>query len=319
MFMPLFRKISLVILSVLTGALFLYSGFTKTYSIEGFERFQYTIVEYVNFPWSLAVHSARILVGMEFALGALMVAHLFGHRKWVLKAAMLLLLAFSIYLVYLWAAVGNDINCGCFGDKIWMSPASSLIKNIVLLLVLALLHKYHTGLTFNWAKWTAVLLFIALTVSPYFYYPMPPNQPAWLQKDKYRIDLEALYTPGKADAPKADLSEGKHVVAFVSLTCPHCKIAAYKMHIMKEKNPSLPFHIVYAGSKKYLRQYWKETNARNIPHTRLTADEFTAVAGYSWPAIFMINNGMVEAKIDYVSMNQVTIEQWLVEKQPVKQ
>ncbi len=313
------KNVLLSLLSILTGALFLYSAFTKTYSIEGFERFQYTIVEYISFPWQLAVHSSRILVGMEFALGALLIAHLYGHRKWVLKVALALLIAFSIYLIYLWAAVGNDINCGCFGDKVWMSPASSLIKNIILMAVLFILLKYHTGLQFKWAKWTTPILFIAITVSPYFYYPLPPSQPSWLQKDRYKIDLSALYTPGKTDAPQVDLYQGKHIIAFVSLTCPHCKIAAYKMHIMKEKNPSLPFHIVYAGSEKYLPQYWKETNAKNIPHMRLKADDFTAVAGYSWPAIFMVNNGWVEARLDYVSMNQAAIEQWLAEKQPVKQ
>ena len=310
-FMRLLKIILLAILSVLTGALFIYSAYTKLYSLESFERFQYTIVEYVHLPWWLAVHCSRILTGMEGALGILIAAHLFGKSKWILSIAIWLLVAFSIYLVYLWAAVGNDINCGCFGDKIWMSPASSLVKNIIMIAVILVIKRYHTGFSFRWTRWAVPLVFLGFTFSTYAIFPLPATQPDWLKKDKYKIDLSALYAPGKADAPKTDLYKGKHVIAFFSLTCPHCKMAAYKMHVMKKKNPSLPFHIVYAGNSRHLDEFWKDTQAESMPHTRLQADDFTNIAGFSWPAIFLVNDGWVEGQTNYVSMSQAEIEKWL--------
>lgn len=311
LYMRLFKTISLSILALLTGALFIYSAYTKIYSLESFERFQYTIVEYVHLPWWLAVHCSRLLTGMEGALGILIAAHMFGKRKWILSIAIWLLVAFSIYLVYLWAAVGNDINCGCFGDKIWMSPASSLVKNLMMIAVIFIIKRFHTGFSFKWTKWVVPILFVGITASTYIIFPLPSTQPDWLKKDKYEIDLSALYAPGKTDVPKTDLKKGKHVIAFFSLTCPHCKMAAYKMHVMKKKNPSLPFHIVYAGKSKYMKDFWKDTQAQSMPHTRLSADDFTNIAGFSWPAIFLVNDGWVEGQTNYVSMNQAEIEKWL--------
>lgn len=312
--MKRFTSVLLILLSVLVGAVFLYSAYTKIYTLESFERFQYTMAEYVHLPWILAILGARILTGMEAALGLLIAVHLFGRNKYVLKIALWLLVAFSIYLVYLWVAVGNNVNCGCFGDAIWMSPSSSLIKNAVLALAILILMRYHKGLQMEWVKWLTPALLLVITVAPFIVYPLPDNQPQWVTKGKRKLDLSALYAPGKTDAPKADLYKGKYVLAFFSLKCPHCKMAAYKMHVMKEKNPALPFHIVYAGKDEYLKAFWDNTKAQNIPHTKLAADDFTAIAGYSWPAIFLINNGWVEAETNYISMDQSQIESWLNKK-----
>lgn len=86
------------------------------------------------------------------------------------------------------------------------------------------------------------------------------------------------------------------------------------MHIMKENNPALPFYFVIAGNDKYLAAFWKETNAQSIPHTKLDADSFTNLIGWSWPVINWVNNGWVEAKTSYITLNQAEIEKWL--KQP---
>lgn len=305
------KSVLLTIISILTGLIFCYSAYTKLYSLESFERFQYTMVEYVHLPWTLALIGSRVLTGMEAALGLMFLLNIYGHRKWILKIALVLLAMFSIYLVYLWIAVGNDVNCGCFGDEIAMSPSSSLLKNIGLALIIIILIRYHKGLQINRFKWVIPITFIGLSVSTFAAYPPPDTNPSWLNKDKYKIDLHALYAKGKSDAPSIDLYKGKYVIAFFSLKCPHCKMAAYKMHIMKKNNPALPFYMVYAGNDKYLDAFWKATNAQNIPHSKLEADDFTAIAGFSWPAIFLVNNGWVEARTNYISMNQAEIEDWL--------
>ncbi len=309
--MTLARRIILSLLSITIGALFLFSAFTKIYDLESFEGFQYTIVEYVHLPWILATLGARILIGMEAALGLLMAIQFYGRQKWILKLAIFLLIIFSIYLVYLWAAVGNNVDCGCFGDYLKMSPAVSLLKNAALLAGIYLLIWFCNGIKFKRQEWITWIAFIGLTIAPFFIYPLPNTQPDWLNKDKYKINLSSLYTAGKTDAPKEDLYKGKHVIAFFSLKCPHCRMAAKKMHIMKEKNPSLPFYMVVAGNDKYLASFFEETHAQNIPYTKLKSEEFTAIAGFSWPAIFLVNNGIVEAQTNYINMNQAEIEDWL--------
>jgi uncharacterized membrane protein YphA (DoxX/SURF4 family) len=300
-----------ILLSIVTGFVFLYSAYTKVFTLESFETFQFTITEYLHFPWVLSALFAGLMIGIEAALGALLVLNLYGKNKWVLKGAIAMLVAFSIYLIYLWIKVGNDINCGCFGDAIWMSPSASLIKNLLLAIAIIILLKFHRGLVFkrNYLLiWAIAAIFIAI---PYIMYPLPDNEPEWIRKDRHQVDLSSLYAPGKTDAPKVDLTKGKHIVAFLSLSCPHCRVAAYKMHVMKMRNPSLPFHMVLAGKDKYWKDFFSETKAANIPYTRLDADTFTGLVGFSWPVIYLLKDSWIEAETNYVQMDQTQIENWV--------
>lgn len=310
--MKLLGKVLLILLSVFLGLLFIYSAYTKIYTLESFETFQYTLVQYVNLPWILAALSGRILIGLEAAIGVLLVFHLFGNKKWILKLALLLIAIFSIYLVYLWIKVGNDVNCGCFGDAIWMSPSTSLLKNTGIAVGLFLLLKFAKSFNFKPSYWIIWLVITGCVATPFIYYPLPDSHPKWLNKERFQLDMSTLYAPDKTDLPKVDLHKGKYILAFFSATCPHCRKAAMKMHIMKEKNPSLPFFMVIGGqSEEHMPDFWKETQARNIPYTRLKADDFTGLVGYSWPVIYFINNGWVEAQTNYVELNQAAIEEWL--------
>src|ERR1700744_6379213 len=103
-FMNTLLRIILSVLSALVGCIFLYSSYTKIYPIQPFE---YTMVEYIHLPWILAAIVARFLVGLEAGLGTLMILQLYGRKKWILKFAFILLIAFSIYLAGLWISAGN--------------------------------------------------------------------------------------------------------------------------------------------------------------------------------------------------------------------
>ncbi len=297
-----------ILIALALGATFVYSAYTKTLPIQSFE---YTIVEFTHMPWLLAALLARIFVGLEAALGLLIALHFFGYRKWVLKTALALLAVFSIYLVYLWAKAGNNVNCGCFGDQIWMSPSSSLLKNVVMIALILVLLRFHKGLYFKWSWLTDTILFLAVITTTFILYPIPPQQPQWLSKGHFQLDLSSLYAAGKTDAPTIDLYKGKHVIAFFSLGCPHCRMAALKMHVMKEKNPALPFYMVLAGDDENLKPFFEKTQAQNIPYTRLEKQTFLDLVGYSWPVIDWIDNDTVVAQADYVTLSQEEIEKWI--------
>jgi hypothetical protein len=301
------KKALLIILSVLTGALFLYSAYTKLFPIE---RFEYTMVEFAHLSWLTAAIAARFFIGLEAGIGSLMILHLFGKNKWILKAAFALLAVFSIYLIYLWITAGNHVNCGCFGDAIWMSPSSSLLKNAALLIIITLLIRYHNGWPERGLQILATILLLATASLPFILYPIPSQQPDWIKQSNYTLDLSPLYAPGKTDAPAIDLRKGKYIIAFLSPHCPYCRMAAYKMHLMKEKNPLLPFFMVIGG-KSDLKDFWDKTKAQNIPYTRLEANAFYKLAGYSWPAIYWVKDSRVVAKSTYLSLNQSSIEDWL--------
>lgn len=309
--MRIVKIILLVLLSVLTGCLFLYSAYTKVLPIQTFE---YTLVEFVHMPWWMAATFSRLLVGLEAAIGALMVLNIFGRRKWVLQLSMLILIVFSVYLGYLWVAVGNDVNCGCFGDQVWMSPSSSLLKNFGLILVTWILLKYHNGINKKWANISAIVAFIIVSAVPFFIYPIPSTQPAFLNEDKYEIDLSALYENEERDPPEVELRKGKHVLAFMSLTCPHCRMAAYKMQLMQKDNPDISMYMVLNGDSTNLEPFWEKTQARDIPHSMLLGRDFVMLSGLNLPAIYWIEDGVVIVKTDYIHMSQEGIEEWMFKK-----
>lgn len=308
--MQLVRTILISILSVSLGALFLYSAYTKLLPIQTFE---YTLVEFVHMPWWMAAVASRVLVGMEAALGVLLVFNIYGGGKWILKYSLGILAAFCIYLVYLWATAGNDVSCGCFGDVIWMSPSSSLIKNVIMMAFLVILLKFHTGINKKWAKYVSIAAFIIITIVPLFVYPLPSNQPSFLNEGKYELDMSALYESEKTAPPSVDLRKGKHIIAFMSLTCPHCKMAALKMELMQRNNPDISMFLVLNGDSVNLEPFWEKTHAENIPNTMLLGRSFVSLAGLSLPAIYWINDGWVEANSTYLNMNQTEIERWLQE------
>jgi len=73
----MFKKIILGLLCVLMSAVFIFSGYTKLYPIEPFE---YTFVDLGFINWQIAPFIARILIGLEFFIGILLLLNL-GLRK----------------------------------------------------------------------------------------------------------------------------------------------------------------------------------------------------------------------------------------------
>ncbi len=308
LFFEILAQVLLILLSIVIGVSFIYSAYTKSWPIESFE---YRIVEYVQLPWLLSAIAARALVGLEAALGILITLNIFGKSKWILKFSMLILVIFSIYLVYLWIAVGNDVNCGCFGDDILMTPSESLIKNAIMLVLIFILNKYHKGLKKNWLHIFSIIGVIAGMSVPFIAQPIASSAPGFLKDEAYKVDLTVLYEEDINHPPTINLSEGKHIISFMSLTCPHCRKAAYKMYLMKQRNPDLPFYFILNGSTTLLDNFWEETKSGEIPYTMLGRDKFIKLSGPNVPAIYWINNSTVEAKSSYLDLSQTGIEDWV--------
>lgn len=324
------KKISFGLLCCLMGAVFIFSGYTKLYPIEPFE---YTFVDLGFINWQVAPFIARILIGLEFFIGVLLLLNL-SLRKIAYKLGISVLLIFCIYLILLIFFTGNKGNCGCFGTYLVMTPLQALIKNIIMLGLFFVLNKYHDG----WWKKNIpqqpttlhtpsqegnkktniliVLLFLFSFAMPFILNPVELNySEAYLNKpdENFKIELDSLYNHATLNAPPKTLSQGKHIIAFMSLTCPHCRIAANKIRIIHERNPSISIYFVLNGDTENLKPFFENTHTQDIPHCILLGRSFVYLAGTNMPAIYMVNNSVVEHDVNYMDLDQEEIEKWVKE------
>ncbi len=294
------------------GMVFIYSGWTKLFPIEPFE---YTFVDLGFINWQVAPFIARFMIGFEFIIGVLLLLNL--NLKFAYKLAIGTLLAFCVYLILLIIIVGNKGNCGCFGDTIQMTPFQAFIKNIAMLVIFYLLYKFHEGWQLP-KKWTIVITIVfALCVAfPFIRNPIELNySAAYLNKDtqNFKLELDSLYNNATLNIPPKTLSQGKHVMAFMSMSCPHCRIAAKKMRIIHERNSEIPMYIVLNGKDEKLQPFYDDTHAEDIPHCILNGKNFIFLAGLDMPRIFLINNSVIEYDLNYIDLDQGELEKWMKE------
>jgi len=305
------KKILLTILCSLLGMVFIVSGYTKLYPIEPFE---YTFVDIGIINWQIAPFVARILIGLEFIIGFLLLFNL-SLRKIAYKAGISVLCIFCIYLILLISFSGNKGNCGCFGSYIQMTPLQALIKNIVMLGIFFILFKFHNGWILPKKFGFAItVLFAAAFTLPFILNPVELDySKSYLNKieDNTILPLDSLYKNATLNTPPKSLSLNKHIIAFLSLTCKHCRIAANKIRIIHERNPKIPFYFILNGDEKDLKTFFENTHTEDIPHCILLGRNFVYLAGIHLPVIYLVNNSIVEFQVNYIDLDQNEIEKWL--------
>ncbi len=137
-------KKSLVVIRWIVGLLFIFSGLIKANDPLGLS---YKIQEFFE-VWGLGS-----LNGFTLSLSLIMnvfevlagVAVIIGWRMRLFSWLLLLLIIFFCYLTAYAYLSGNIKTCGCFGDCIPLTPLTSFIKDVLLLLLILVLF-------FNWKK-----------------------------------------------------------------------------------------------------------------------------------------------------------------------
>lgn len=295
---------------ILCGIVFLLSAYTKLYPIEFFE---FTFVELHIASWSTAPFIARLLIGLEFFIGLALVGNLMPVRRFYLGIIALLSL-FSFYLLALWYMQGNEGNCGCFGTLLPMTPLQAIIKNIVVTGLILFLIKWPV--VWN-VKYKSVILVAGLIISfglPFILNPVTLANSETFDNETtgYEFPISVIYTEKKdSEAINENLAEGKWIIGFFSLTCPHCKLAAYKFHILKEKFPELKIFMVLNGDDEERAVFFKETKSGDIPHTRLKGSDFIKLSGPELPKVFFIDHTVVVQKPSYYQIDDTMISEWL--------
>jgi len=303
-------NISTISLSIVCGIVFLYSAYSKLFPIEGFE---YTLADTGWVSWSLSLLFARLLIGFEFACGILLVANLW-LKRFTIPIVSFTLIMFSLYLLFMLNEYGNTGDCGCFGQKFPLTPLEGLVKNLFLMVAMNVLYFYHPHFSLKFEKYAAYGIGIIALALPFILNPMSYSPPKEFRTQEVNtpINLSLLYQDTENQPPSVELRKGKYVIAFMSLTCQHCKLGAKKLHIMKEMNPSLPIHLILNGDASAVKPFFEATRAKNLSWSLFVgAEKFLSLSAPRLPQIYLVNNSIIEKKCNYMTLEQTEIETWL--------
>lgn len=303
------KRIMGVLLLLALAGTFLFSGWSKIYSDNAFDSFQWTFIDLGIDSVLVAGIIARVMIGMEFMLGLFLLGHIY-LKRFTYKAVIAVLLVFIAYLLIVIAKQGNSGNCGCFGDKLAMTPLAAIWKNLGMIAATGILMYLYPVKPYKYQEYAVMLACLLAFSTPFVMNgialgtaPVKYVQP---------VNLDLLY---KYDSkPGVELRKGKHIVAFMSLTCPHCKKAAYLMQIIHRKHPEIPMYLVIAGHPDLKKAFFDETHAEVVPHILYDhTEEFTEMAGAGVPAIYWFNNGKVEykSKYAYYQMDPEYMLKWM--------
>lgn len=305
------RKLLLIILSVLLGAVFVFSAWSKTQP--NLSYFEFIIQNQVHLPIKTAAIAARFFIGLEAGLGLLLLANIFGIKRWVLKAAIALLIVFSLHLIYLVIAQGNGVNCGCMGNVAPMSPLASLLKNAAMLTALFVLLKWHKtedGAFLNYGSFGLAALLI---IVPFIIFPFT---------QQIKMPLSKLYESTTSQRPTMELRKGKHILCFMSLTCSHCRDAAKKIVKLKKENPTLPFYFALASGtdstrERRFKDFVADTKMKDIPYNFLGQKDFVdmvvASGSNGVPVILWMQDTIAVRHVNMDDLTQADLNAWLIQ------
>jgi len=274
------KKIVSWSIRILISALFLVSAYAKIYhepsAFFNITKFEYTQLYPMGFSPELAVIFSRGLIGIEFALGVLLLFP-FNLTKVVIPATIIMLGVFCVHLSLEIFTGGNEGNCGCFGSLLPMTPLQAIIKNVLSIgLLLILLLKFSKVLNEK-KNFLAVSNIATLCVLGMFIF-IPIQKKTSLSPTTNTVEVNdtssstntdidtsnvktntvqsndskanpEVKTPEVKGPPKKksgfakifpNIDEGKKILCFFAPTCEHCMATGKALTEMKNADPNFP-------------------------------------------------------------------------------
>jgi len=277
------------ILRILVGLVFIISGIAKLYPIEPFEN---TFIELGVSNWLFVPFLARFIIILELFLGLSIIFNLWLKNK-VYYLAQSVLVFFTAYLVFLLITKGNDIDCGCFGSLIELSPTVSIVKNFAMIIALLFIpRQYHNH--GHVVKISFVLILTTSITLPLVLNPIGIHNIQGTEVNE-KIDFSGLPPLYKTNK-QVDFSKGKKVVAFFTHKCPHCINASRKFVLLNNKQQiNNLYFVIGAKYEEGLLKFIEDTSPK-FPIIWVADDTFFKYSGGRLPAIVYLENGVIKKK-----------------------
>lgn len=292
-----------LILRFLVGGMFISTAILKLISIEEFELYIYS---FDIFNYVIVAVLSRFLIAFEFLLGIFLILKI--HYKYVWGLTMLTMIGFTLFLCYV-ALFRNDANCHCFGEFVELDPISSIVKNIVTIVLLLLIRK-ENDCQYGGRKWLRNLLLglgiSAAAIIPFTVQPMDGLY-AKLYASEDGVNLTA-FEALKMDTTLHNFSveDGDYMLAFVISGCKYCKIGMKKINSIVEKHDleHAKIKIMIAGSEQNIENFKELTGIEDYPIFPMSPITSIRVVNGSFPTYVYVKDGEVQKSIDMKGIDE---------------
>jgi len=294
-----------IITRILLAVLFIFSGLIKIYPIEFFEN-ELLFNNLCN--THLVPYVSRALISAEIFLGAVLLFTIWD--KWALRLSFLMMVIYTVWLIWLLVIEGNSVNCGCFGQAINLTPIEGIIKNILLVGLLVLFSIYRKEYNLRFQKLILSVLLVSSIALPYVLAPVFFSSPTVYDSGgRTAINFNEI---GLSKIDALNLGSGKKVIAFFLSECEHCRLAARRLEAIKRENIHMPIYgVLYSKSDEQTADFLKASTIK-FPHYVVT-ELAPLIKGISqdYPVIFYSNNGFIETRMTMYDLDEEDIKLWL--------
>ena len=283
------KNITLISRLLISG-LFLLSAIAKLYPtpLYGITKvFEEGQLIPMGFSEDFAPFLSRLIIAFEFFIAfAILQTHYI--KKLIIPSTILLLIIFNVDLA-LDIFVGNDENCGCFGQLIPMTPTEAFIKNIFTILLLIFIYR-----NVNDKKESSFLLllngYLIISVLMFSLLPIATNSSS-KQISSYSSYVDEAF----------NINEGKKILCFFDAGCEHCMDAAKSLTDIASNSTEFPdVHIIFSDTEEgkipdFLKYSGKEYSYQIMEFYNPDDDinSYLEVLGFEYenPVIIYYNNG----------------------------
>ena len=298
----------LKVLKTVLGLVFIVSAILKIAEMDQFEIYVYSY-HFFSLNFSFLVARATIIV--ELVLGIGLVSNRFHKLMWWGSLAMLI--GYTLLLIYA-QMIGRADSCHCFGDVLQFNPWQSIIKNVVLLGLFALIYKVK-GKRFR-KDWLALAGTIIVSTVAVFLVSPPDN---FTSAYKPQQNLNAELFDAALQKPPLDslhLNEGKKIVCFFSTACDYCQMSAHKLSLMQQFNGFSQGNICYVfmGSEDGVVRFYDIS--QSAQYQSVIFDDVVGLVKITngvFPVILLLENGEVLHEYEFRSMNEKEIGKFMKE------
>ena len=301
--MAKFKNIFPFVLKGLLGILFIVSAILKVFDMDKFEIYIYSY-HFFSLNFSFLVARAAIIV--ELVLGIGLLANCFHKLMW--WGSMAMLLGYTLLLIYAFF-IGRTDSCHCFGELLPFNPWQSILKNLVLMGLFALVYKVKE---FHFKRQGLALLGVVALSSVAVFVAVPPDNytPNY---DPLNNLNEALFNEMLVKPPleEYELWNGKQVVGIFSTMCKYCQLAAHKLSIMQQHHgfPAENITYVFMGSEEGIKEFYELSESAEYRSVLYEdAVGLLKVIDGSFPTLVFVDHGTVVHEYGLRNMKEAEIK-----------